>query len=179
MSAVSADTTLVTLTIGANDIGRANLAATCFNLLPQPLGTSCEAKATVDGVDRGDQAVGSVAPHLAQTLDAIHVKASHRPHPHHQLRQHVQHDGCCPVQPMWPQDANYIQGLVDQLGRVTAAVAAQHHAAYVDFIRPGIGYNGCQLTQNWVNVLVVSEVGLAALVETNSRLGCLLTVIGL
>jgi lysophospholipase L1-like esterase len=154
IGAVSADTTLVTLSIGANDIGLAGMALGCFNVLPQPLGTSCQATETAGGVDRGAKLVDSVAPKIAATLDAVHAKAPHARILITSYGNYIQHDGCYPVQPVWPQDANYIQGLVDRLGHVTAGVASEHHATYVDFIGPGAGHDGCQLTQNWVNVLV-------------------------
>jgi lysophospholipase L1-like esterase len=154
LDAVSANTTLVTLSIGANDIGLAQSALSCFNLLPQPLGTSCQATLTAGGVDRGRQLVDSVAPKIAATLDAVHAKAPHARILITSYGDYIQHDGCYPIQPVWPQDANYLQGLVDHLGEVTEAAAAAHHAEYVDFIAPGAGHDGCQLTQNWVNVVV-------------------------
>jgi len=154
LDAVSAHTTLVTVTIGANDIGLAGLALTCLNLLPPPLGTSCEQTQTAGGVDRGAQLVDSAAPLIAKTLDAIHDKAPQARIVITSYADFIQPDGCYPIQPVWPRDANYIQGLVNRLGAVTASVAPQHHAEYVDLITPGIGHDGCQLLQNWVNVLV-------------------------
>jgi lysophospholipase L1-like esterase len=154
LDAVSAHTSLVTITIGANDIGLAGLALTCFNLLPQPLGVSCKDTQTAGGVDRGAALVDSVADNLAATLDAVHAKAPHARILITSYTDFIQPDGCYPIQPVWAQDANYIQGLVDRLGLVTAGVAASHHATYVDLIGPAAGHDGCQLLQNWANVLV-------------------------
>lgn len=154
LDAVSANTTLVTLTIGANDIGLAGLALTCLNLLPPPLGTSCEQTQTAGGVDRGAQLVDSAGPLIAKTLDAIHHKAPQARIVVTSYADFIQPDGCYPVQPVWPRDANYIQGLVNRLAAVTAGVAPQHHAEFVDLITPGVGHDGCQLLQNWVNIVV-------------------------
>jgi lysophospholipase L1-like esterase len=154
IDAVTPATTLVTVTIGANDIGLASLGLSCFNALPQPLGTSCKDTETAGGVDRGAQLVDSVAGNLANTLDAIHAKAPQAKILITSYADFIQHDGCYPLQPVWPQDANYMQGLVDRLGAITARVAAAHNATYVDFIAPGAGHDGCQLTQNWANILV-------------------------
>jgi len=106
IDAVTRNTTLVTVTIGANDIGLAGIALSCFNLLPPPAGKSCKDTQTAGGVDRGARAVDSVADNLADTLEAI------------------------------------------------ARVADEHDAEYVDFIGPGAGHDGCQLTRNWANVVV-------------------------
>lgn len=154
IDAVTPSTTLVTVTIGANDIGLASLGLSCFNALPPPLGTSCKDTETAGGVDRGAQLVDSVAGNLATTLDAIHTKAPLAKILITSYADFIQPDGCYPLQPVWPQDANYMQGLVDRLGAVTAGVAAAHNATYVDFITPGAGHDGCQLTQNWANILV-------------------------
>lgn len=154
LDAVSAKTTLVTITIGANDIGLADLALTCLNPLPPPAGTSCKETQTAGGVDRGAELVDSVAPAIAATLDAVHAKAPRAKILITSYTHYIQPDGCYPLQPVWPQDATYVQGLVNRLGTVTARVARKHHADYVDLIAPGVGHDGCQLTQNWANVVV-------------------------
>jgi len=154
IDAVSRNTTLVTVTIGANDIGLAGIALSCFNLLPPPAGKSCKDTQTAGGIDRGARAVDSVADNLADTLEAIHDKAPEARVVITSYANYIQHNGCYPEQPVWARDANYIQGLVNRLGRVTARVAAEHDAEYVDFIGPGAGHDGCQLTRNWANVLV-------------------------
>ncbi|MFI9387928.1 SGNH/GDSL hydrolase family protein [Kutzneria sp. NPDC052558] len=154
IGAVTPTTTLVTISIGANDIGLASLALTCLNLLPEPNGTSCKDTATAGGVDRGAEAVAAEAPHLAAVLDTVHQKAPHARIVITSYANYIQPGGCYPLQPVWPRDADYIQGLVNQLGEVTKAVAAQHNAEYVDFVAPGVGHDGCHLTQNWVNVVL-------------------------
>jgi peptidoglycan hydrolase-like protein with peptidoglycan-binding domain len=62
LDALTSHTTLVTVTIGANDIGLAGIALSCFNALPPPIGRSCKATQTAGGVDRGARAVGFIGP---------------------------------------------------------------------------------------------------------------------
>jgi lysophospholipase L1-like esterase len=154
IEALTSHTTLVTVTIGANDIGLAGIALTCFNLLPPPAGKSCKATQTAGGVDRGAQAVDSVAGRLGDTLDAIHDRSPDARVIITSYARYLPHNGCYPEQPVWPEDANYIQGLVNRLGDLTARVAEDHDAEYVDFIGPGAGHDGCNLTANWDNILV-------------------------
>jgi lysophospholipase L1-like esterase len=154
IGAVSPTTTLVTISIGANDIGLASLALTCLNLLPEPNGTSCKDTETAGGIDRGAQAVASEGPRLAAVLDAVHQQAPHARVVITSYANYIRPGGCYPVQPVWARDGDYVQGLINQLGEVTKAVAAQHDAEYVDFIAPGVGHDGCDLTQNWVNIVL-------------------------
>jgi len=154
IQALTRHTTLVTVTIGANDIGLAQLALTCLNVLPPPAGKSCKATQTAGGTDRGARAVDSVADKLGDTLDAIHDQAPTARVVITSYANYIRRGGCYPEQPVWPEDATYMQGLVNRLGRVTARVAAEHHADYVDFITPGTGHDGCNLTSNWANILV-------------------------
>jgi lysophospholipase L1-like esterase len=159
IEAVARSTALVTLTIGANDLGLAQFATRCVNLLPPPLGTSCRAIETAGGVDKGAELVDAEAPRLAAVLDAVHQRAPHARILITSYADYFGADGCFPRQPFWPQDAAYLQGLVDRLGRVTEAVAARHHAEYVDFIGPGAGHDGCHPAANWVNLIVPGRTG--------------------
>lgn len=159
LAALTRRTTLVTVTIGANDIGLAGLARTCINILPLPLGKSCRATQTAGGVDRGAARIDSVAPKIAATLDAIHRAAPRARVLITSYADYVQHDGCVRLQPMYPADANYLQGLVVRLGELTRRVAAAHRAEYVDFIGPGQGHDGCQTGRNWANILHIHGMG--------------------
>ncbi|WP_137233400.1 hypothetical protein [Streptomyces sp. BPSDS2] len=72
--ALSADTDLVSITIGANDAELFRLPNTCVNLLPEPLGTSCEATITGPGTDRY-----AAARHWALYTDTAGISAGHDP----------------------------------------------------------------------------------------------------
>jgi lysophospholipase L1-like esterase len=167
LDALSPTTTLVTLTIGANDADLAGIAGTCISLLPPPLGRSCKAEQTAGGVDRGAQAIDAVGPRLALTLDAVHAAAPQARVVITSYARYLRPGGCYPLQPTSPQDSDYVQGLVDRLGKLTAKIAAAHDAEYVDFIGPGLGHDGCALTRNWVNwVTPGTTLGLAPIHPT-------------
>lgn len=148
LDAVTSTTTLVTLSIGANDAKLVDLVSGCINLPP---GTpSCQERNTVGGVDRAAQAVDSAAPAIANAIEAIHAKAPRARVVITSYGNYIRPGGCYPLQPIRPADATYVQGLVNRLGQVTRTVAAAHRADYVDFIGPGTGHDGCNLFSNWV-----------------------------
>lgn len=154
LDALTPSTDLVTVTIGANDIGLAGLAASCFNVLPDPAATSCRDTQTRGGAHQGAAKVDSVAVKLASTVDGIRDRAPHARIVMTSYANYIRPGGCYPAQPILPRDATYIQGLVNRLGDVTRRVAGERGAEYVDFIRPGQSHDGCNPVANWANVLV-------------------------
>ncbi|WP_067697260.1 SGNH/GDSL hydrolase family protein [Nocardia jejuensis] len=153
LDALTADTSLVTLTIGGNDAGLLTIANQCVNQRPEPDGESCRDRLTANGIDRGAQAVDAVGPPIADVLNAIHREA---PHARVLITSYglYTRDGGCPSQPVWPRDATYLQGLVDRLAALTRTAAAENHAEFVDLIGPGAGHDGCDTADNWVNGIV-------------------------
>lgn len=153
--ALTPTTTLVTVTIGANDAGLVGLAEGCLNLLPQPLGTSCKATDTAGGVDRGQAAVDGAIPKVAATLDAIHQRSPLAKVIVTSYGDYAPPGGCYPIQPIWSQDSDYLQGLVDSIGAQTQALTATRPwASYVDFIGPGAHHTACDPGTNWVTGFV-------------------------
>ncbi len=153
LDALSADTTLVTLTIGGNDTGLLTIANQCVNHQPEPDGTSCRDTLTADGIDRGAQEVDAVGPSIVAVLNAIHAKA---PRARVLVTSYglYTRDGGCASQPVWPRDATYLQDLVDRLADLTRKAATENHAEFVDFIGPAAGHDSCDPTENWVNGIV-------------------------
>jgi lysophospholipase L1-like esterase len=153
--ALTPSTTLVTVTIGANDAGLVGLAEGCLNLLPQPLGTSCKATDTAGGVDKGQAAVDAAIPKVAATLDAIHQRSPLAKVIVTSYGDYAPPGGCYPVQPIWAEDSDYLQGLIDSIGSQTQALTASRPwASYVDFIGPGAGHTACNPGTNWVTGFV-------------------------
>lgn len=153
--ALTPSTTLVTVTIGANDAGLVGLAEGCLNLLPQPLGNSCEATDTAGGVDKGRQAVDGAIPKVAATLDAIHQRSPLAKVIVTSYGDYAPPGGCYPVQPIWSQDSDYLQGLIDRIGTETQALTASRPwASYTDFIGPGASHTACSPGNNWVTGFV-------------------------
>ncbi|MDN3356391.1 SGNH/GDSL hydrolase family protein [Actinomadura sp. DC4] len=147
--ALSADTTLVTLTIGGNDAGLVGIAEDCVNL--DPTATPCKKRYTAGGVDQVAQRVDAVGPRLAAVLDGIHARSPQARVVVTGYGLYIKPHGCWPVQPVLPVDADYLQGNVHRLNNVVAAQAAAHNATYVDVEAPSVGHDSCQsASARWV-----------------------------
>ena len=75
LGALSSSTSLVTLGIGGNDIGFANIIISCTELsLTSPFGSPCKNHYTAGGTDQLAQAVSQTAPKVGAVLAAIHQR---------------------------------------------------------------------------------------------------------
>ncbi|MEV5749108.1 SGNH/GDSL hydrolase family protein [Actinoallomurus sp. NPDC052308] len=164
--ALTADTTLVTLTIGGNDAGLVGIAQDCANL--DPTATPCKDRYTEGGVDQVAQRVDAVGPRLAAVLDGIHQRSPKARVLVTGYGLYVKPGGCWPLQPVLPVDADYLQGNVHRLNGVIAAQARAHNAEYVDVETPSAGHDACQsATVKWVEGYV--PVNPAAPLHPNQR----------
>jgi lysophospholipase L1-like esterase len=160
--ALTADTTLVTLTIGGNDAGLVGIAEDCVNL--DPTATPCKARYTEGGVDQVAQRVDAVGPRLATVLDGIHQRSPKARVLVTGYGLYVKPGGCWPLQPVLPVDADYLQGNVHRLNGVIEADDAE----YVDVETPSTGHDACRsATAKWVEGYV--PVNLAAPLHPNQR----------
>jgi lysophospholipase L1-like esterase len=154
-NALSADTTLVTVGIGGNDIGLVSLAENCINVLPEPLGKSCAAKYTAGGVDVYAERIAAFAGTYGTIVDTIHRLAPLAKVLMVGYPTTIRDGGCFPVQPLLAPDATYIQAKIDQLNAAMAQQAAAHGATYVDLRTSSAGHDACALPgQRWVEGLV-------------------------
>src|SRR5690348_5459049 len=128
--ALTADTDLVTLTIGGNDAGLVGIAEDCVNL--NPFGTPCKDRYTAGGVDQVAQRVDAAGPKIGAVLDGIHQRSPQARVLVTGYRYYIKTHGCWPSQPLLPVDADYLQGNVDRMNQVIASEAAAHGAEYVD-----------------------------------------------
>jgi len=164
--ALSADTTLVTLTIGGNDIGLVGIAQDCMNL--NPFATPCRNGWTSGGVDRIAQKIDAFAPKFAAVLAGIHARAPQARVVVTGYGLYIKPGGCWPYQPVLGVDANYLQGSVNRLNSVIAAQAAANGAEYVDVATPGVGHDACQApAAKWLEGYVPTD--LAAPLHPNRR----------
>ncbi|MGW5861655.1 SGNH/GDSL hydrolase family protein [Streptomyces sp. NPDC055239] len=141
--ALSAETDLVSITIGANDNALSNLPTGCVNLLPKPLGKSCAAANTQGATDRYGTAIDAWAPKFDVVLDTIHQRAPNAKVFVVGYGKYFRTGGCFPRQPYWGQDADYIQAKIDQLGGALRTAAARHGATFVDTKDLGTGHDSC------------------------------------
>lgn len=149
--ALTADTTLVTLGIGGNDIGLVELAAGCVNPLPEPYGRSCVSDNVTGGTDR----VGEHIETFASTYDTIFAEIRHRA-PRAQIvlvgyPVAMPPGGCPGAQPAWAADADYLQAKISQLNTVMAARAAAHGVTFVSLDLSTLGHDVCAVgDQSWM-----------------------------
>ncbi|MER5946717.1 SGNH/GDSL hydrolase family protein [Streptomyces sp. NPDC001904] len=141
--ALSEDTDVVSITIGGNDTALFNLAVSCVNVLPKPLGTSCAERNTAGGTDKVQAAIDAWAPTFDTVLDTIHRRAPHARVLVVGYGAYLRPGGCYPAQPFWKEDADYLQGKVDHLGAVLREAAARHGDTFVDTAALGAGHDAC------------------------------------
>src|SRR4051812_34121300 len=109
---LTAQTKVVTLGIGGNDIGFASIAVTCATGGAQhPNGTPCQDAYVVNGDDRISDAITAMEPKLGAVLDGIQARSP-------QAKVFVvgypailpdTGDGCFPIMPMATADVPYLR----------------------------------------------------------------------
>lgn len=144
--ALRADTDLVTVTIGGNDIGFTDIVTTCGLMsITDPLGAPCKRQATAGGSDVYAERIIAAAPNIAGVLrgiqerspDATVLVVSY-------LRLLPPTIGCWPVAPIALGDVPYLDGLHQQLNAVLAEQADRHGAVFVDAYAASLGHDICQ-----------------------------------
>ncbi|TCJ89783.1 SGNH/GDSL hydrolase family protein [Nocardia alba] len=157
--ALSPDTTLVTLGIGGNDIGLIELGAGCVNPLPEPVGSSCADRFTVDGHDRIGARIEAFAPTYGLIIDQIRARSPQARIVMVGYPVGIRLDGCPGVQPTWAADANYLQSKIDQLNTVMAAQAAVNNVDFVGLAASTAGHDACaEPGQNWITGIVPQSI---------------------
>ncbi|MET7282543.1 SGNH/GDSL hydrolase family protein [Kribbella sp. NPDC005582] len=155
--ALSADTTVVSVGIGGNDIGLVGLAFSCVNLLPPGVGTSCKATNTSGGVDKLAQKIDAFAPTYGTVIEQIRQRAPHAKILMVGYPTGIRKGGCWPVVPVWPTDADYLQAALTRLNLRMAQQASAHGATYVDLATPSVGHDMCKPAgTRWIEGLIPS-----------------------
>ncbi|SDF94133.1 Lysophospholipase L1 [Lentzea fradiae] len=156
-SALKADTDLVTISIGGNDIGFSDIILTCAGKsVLDPLGAPCKA-------NYGDslaQRVAATAPKVAAVLAGIKQRS-----PNAKivvvgyLRILPPSGGCWPVVPISRGDVPYLDGVERQLN---AMLAAQAQAAGATFVNPydiSLGRDTCAAPwDKWVEGIIPTSL---------------------
>ena len=147
LDALTADTGLVTLGIGGNDVGLVTVAVKCVQLgLLAPTGTACrDSSAMSGGGDRLVDEIAETAPKIAATLQNIHARAP-------QARVLVvgypdvaprDGRGCYPLVPLSPDDIAYLDEMLRRTNTMLAEQAAANDAEYVDTYEESAGHDVC------------------------------------
>ncbi|MET7772785.1 SGNH/GDSL hydrolase family protein [Nocardia sp. NPDC005366] len=154
IDAIGSDTTLVTLTIGGNDLGFADIVGRCAALSVHDMyGAPCAASFGSDLAERTVQ----LAPRVADTLRAIKTRA-----PGAQVLlvgypATLPDDdaGCLGDQLIAVGDVAFVRSTMYDFAAMLAAQAAANGATYVDTYTPTIGHGICEPpAERWVEGLI-------------------------
>jgi lysophospholipase L1-like esterase len=147
LSFLAADDSVVTLTIGGDDIGFLGILETCATLsLTDPFGNPCQRHYTAGGTDRLVAAIDATAPKVAAVLRQIHVRA---PNARVLLVGYPDilpntGDGCWPLVPFASGDVPYLRGIEIDVNQMLAREAAATGTTFVDTYQATIGHDACQ-----------------------------------
>lgn len=155
LDALGPDTRLVTVGIGGNDIGFAEIVRTCLSALP--VGTPCRDRWTAGGTDRLRDRVAALGPALVTMLDDVRRRAP-------AARVAVigypsllpaSGYGCFPLVPIAPGDLSYLRDVLTTLNARLERSAVAGGAVYVDTAAPSVGHDFCQAPGvRWVEGLL-------------------------
>ena len=158
INAVTADTALVTVGIGGNDIGFSSIINTCAeDSLDNPFGTPCRDRYTAGGTDQLRARITATVPKITAVLQAIRAKA---PNARVVVLGYIailpdSGYGCWPKVPVAFGDVPYLRGVQKALNSMLASTAAANGATYVDVYTPSIGRDACKgSSTRWVEGLI-------------------------
>ena len=142
LDSLSADTRLVTLTIGGNDIGFSDLAQDCVSVWP--FGSPCRDRYTRGG-DQISARIAATASRVDAVLDAVRLRSPlarvlvvnySAIFPH-------SGSGCWPRMPVTPRDVAWLRSKHVELNGMLAQQAAANGAVIVDVYGASVGRDAC------------------------------------
>lgn len=155
LNSLDAGTTVVSVTIGGNDIGFSEVAQSCITI--NPFSHPCLDKYNPGGVDQLKARIEATAPKVAAVLRGIHSRSP-------AARIYVLNypaifpetgSGCWPQMPIGFQDAPYLRATEQRLNGMLATQAAANGATLVNWYGASIGHDACKGTSTrWVEPLV-------------------------
>lgn len=136
-------TTLVSVTIGGNDIGFSEIIRECTSRTNT--GTPCQDRYVVNGVDELSQRIKDTAPKIASVLQGIKTRS---PGAKVLLVNYAailpdSGPGCWPVVPVTEGDVPYLRAKQKELNQMLADQAAANGARLVDWYTASIGHDAC------------------------------------
>ncbi len=154
--ALTADTTLVTLGIGGNDIGYTGIFETCAELsFSNPFGSPCKRHFG----SQLDQRIADTAPKVAAVLRGIHERAPQaRVLVVGYLRLLPSGSGCWPLVPVASGDVPYLDAVERTFNAMLADRANGGDADFVDAYQGGNGHDMCAApSAKWVEGLLPTQ----------------------
>ncbi|NUP63160.1 MAG: SGNH/GDSL hydrolase family protein [Nonomuraea sp.] len=144
LDALGQDTTLVTVQIGANDIGLTGFIEDCLNLLPPPIGDACNDDYVVDGQDSWRVKTDALRPRLTTLMNDIRARAPQARIFMVGYATYAPPNGCYPTVPIIRSDANYIRATLQYFNRMLAEQAAAAGVSFIDLQTPSAGHDPCK-----------------------------------
>lgn len=165
-NSLDAETTVVSITIGGNDIGFSSVAQDCITV--NPFATPCKNKYASGGKDQLAERIAATAPKVAAVLQGIKARSP-------LARTYVLNYpaifpetgfGCWPQMPIGFGDVPYLRSTQQKLNAMLATQAAANGATLVNWYGASIGHDACKgSSTRWVEPLVPGE--LAAPIHPN------------
>jgi len=156
LSHLTKNTDLVTIGIGGNDIGLATALVGCINLLPSltvvpgvtlpaPLGGSCKAKFTADGIDQISENIKAEEPKILERVRAVKPLVA----PDAQIfmvnyMQGLPKAGCWPYVQVNNEDMPWLYDKLNELNAMVARIARKAGYQLIDTWKPTAGHDMCQ-----------------------------------
>ena len=138
---VGPPTDLITITIGANDIGLAGDAKSCQVDVADP--KPCTARLVVDNVDRLSRSIVAQLPVWTTLIDQLRAMAPRARIIMVGYGIFIRPGGCFPEQPILPRDADYLQSKVDELDDRQRQLATEKGIEYFDTRTISQGHDMC------------------------------------
>lgn len=153
LDAVTADTDLVTLTLGGNDFGIYRLVVQACALVAarEPGDSPCRDAANRNGSDTVFAKIDAVQPRLEAVLEEIHARAPDAQVVLIGYPRIFPTDGICPeTLPFASGDYPYLDAAMQRLNETGRAAAAAAGAEFVDMYAASAGHDACS-SNPWMN----------------------------
>ncbi|TMK58225.1 MAG: SGNH/GDSL hydrolase family protein [Actinobacteria bacterium] len=154
-NSLNSETTVVSLTIGGNDIGFSEVAESCVTA--NPFSHPCLDKYDAGGVDQLKARIDATAPKVAAVLQGIHARSP-------AAKIYVLNYpaifpesgyGCWPQMPIGFLDVPYLRSTEQRLNSMLATQSAANGATLVNWYGASIGHDACKSSSTrWVEPLV-------------------------
>jgi lysophospholipase L1-like esterase len=146
-NALKADTQLVTVGIGGNDLPFIEVIGTCGLMgVFSPIGAPCKGFYTAGGTDQLAAKARAVGPKVDSVLKGIRQRSPAAKVVLVGYPAIMPDNGanCWPLVPIAPGDAPYLRDITKLLNTVLSGVAAANGATFVDVYTASIGHDACQ-----------------------------------
>jgi len=144
LDALDADTTLVTVHMGANDISLSSLIGDCLNPLRLPLASRCADNHRENGRDQWKERIAALAPRIDGAIGAIQARAPRAEVYVVGYGSYLPPGGCHPRVPILPRDATYVHRTIGHLNTMLEQRAAAQGVSYIDLAAGSTGHDVCR-----------------------------------